>query len=135
MTGSRKTSVKKRGVKCGGRKEMEKRGKVVPIKPTRKVQIKKETLTQVWAGVGDGDDKGKLARERSKCNYSGCDPDVAGQTLKKTPELRQEAKITYFSFSEKGRVKMRLHLKGNAGGKQVSIKNNCSRESNRCLGS
>lgn len=51
-----------------GRKEMEKQGKVVPIKPTRRVRIKKGTLTQVWAVVGDGGDKGKLTRERNKCN-------------------------------------------------------------------
>lgn len=49
---------------------MEKQGEVVPIKPMRKVKIKKETLTQVWAGLVDGEGKGrgKVTRERSKCN-------------------------------------------------------------------
>lgn len=70
MSGSRKNPIKDRRVKCGHRKEMEKQGKVVPIKPLRKIKIKKETLMQVWAGVGDGGDKGKLTRERSKCNWS-----------------------------------------------------------------
>jgi len=45
---------------------MEKQGKVVLIKPTRKAKVKKETLRQVWAGAGDGADKGKLTRERGE---------------------------------------------------------------------
>lgn len=49
---------------------MQKQGKVVLIKPMRKVKIKEETLMQVWAGLVDSGGKGtgKLTRERSKCN-------------------------------------------------------------------
>ena len=66
MSGSRKNPTKNRRVRCGGGKEMEKQGKVVLIKPTRKAKVKKETLRQVWAGAGDGADKGKLTRERGE---------------------------------------------------------------------
>lgn len=60
-------TIKNRRVKGGGRKQMKKQGKVMPIKSMRKVNVKKETA-QVWAGAGDGGGKGKLSREKSKCN-------------------------------------------------------------------
>lgn len=60
-----KNPIKNRRAKHRGINEVEKWGKVMTIKPIRKVKIKKEILTQVWAGAGDGGDEGRLTRERS----------------------------------------------------------------------